>query len=211
VPDAGIAFRRESLWYRRASDVTPLEPRGRFLSGMWSAHVHPADLGHFDRFGLPLLRAMRGSGPGRAVVVRHSGATFDAWSTRHLIEQCLDVETLVMVELSGDWSTAALLVLGVVRPAFVRLRPEYTAGAAVVPEQARRLALLADYMARSSVPLVADGPLSDDDERALLAEGIDLRLVPESSGGGSPWPPLPSLGIPARPVVLDFPVRTPRP
>lgn len=205
--DGGVTLRRESIWYVAGAPAHPVERRGHFVAAVWSAFMHSGRLSAFERVGLPLLRAMRGVQGARMVVVRLSASTFDAGETRRLIEQAASIDAMVMVELAGLWSTPALEVLGAIRPAFVRVRHEYTAGAGVLPEQARRLLQLSDCMARTSTPLVAQGPLDGEDEVAARAAGIDLRVVTESGAGDSPWPADESLGVPGAPVVLDFPLR----
>ena len=205
--DGGVTLRRESIWYVTGATGQPVERRGHFVASVWSAFMHSGRLRTFERFGLPLLRAMRGVQAARMAVVRLSASTFDAGETRRLIEQAASIDAMVMVELAGMWSTPALEVLGAIRPAFVRVRHEYTAGASVLPEQSRRLLQLSDCMARTSTPLVAQGPLEGEDDMAARAAGVDLRVVTESGAGESPWPAAESLGAPAAPVVLAFPLR----
>jgi hypothetical protein len=209
LEDGGVVLRRESIWYVAGTDGRPHDRRGHFVAAVWSAFVAPGTLRAFERVGIPLLRAMRGLHAARVAVVRLSASTFDAGETRRLIEQAAAVDAMVMVELTGLWSTPALEVLGAIRPAFVRVRQEYTAGASVLPEQSRRLLQLSDCMVRASTPLVAQGPMVREDDAAARAAGIDLRVVTESGAGESPWPAGESLGAPVAPVVLDFPLRPP--
>lgn len=205
--DGGVTLRRESIWYVAGSTGHPVERRGHFVAAVWSAFMHSGRLRAFERVGIPLLRAMRGVQAARMAVIRLSASTFEAGETRQLIDQAASIDAMVMVELAGMWSAPALEVLGAVRPAFVRVRHEYTSGASVLPEQSRRLLQLSDCMARTSTPLVVQGPLEGEDDAAVRAAGIDLRVVTDSGAGDSPWPAVESLGAPAAPVVLDFPLR----
>lgn len=203
----GLKLRRESIWYVASDTPDEGERRGRFVAEVWTALVYPGTLTTFERLGLPLLQAMRGVRSSRVAVVRLTDATFLAGDTRRLIENAALIDVTVMVELAGPWSAPALEVLAAIRPAFVRLPLEYTAGAATLPEQARRLLQLSDCMTRSSVPLVAQGPLSRDDDAAVRAAGIDLRVITESGGEELVWPDADSLGAVPAPVVLPFPLR----
>lgn len=206
--DGGLKLRRESLWYVASETRDASERRGRFVAEVWTALVYPGTLATFERLGLPLLQAMRGVRASRMAVVRLTGSTFLAGDTRRLIENAGLIDVTVMVELAGPWSAPALEVLAAIRPAFVRLPLEYTVGASTLPEQARRLSQLSDCMTRASVPLVAQGPLSPDDDAAVRAAGIDLRVITESGGSDDlPWPGGDSLGAVPAPAVLPFPLR----
>lgn len=205
--DGGLRLRRESLWYVASETPDANERRGRFVAEVWTALVYPGTLTTFERLGLPLLQAMRGVRASRVAVVRLTDATFLAGDTRRLIENAALIDVTVMVELAGPWSAPALEVLAAIRPSFVRIPLEYTAGASTVPEQARRLSQLSDCMMRASVPLVAQGPLAPDDDAAVRAAGIDLRVITESGGEDLAWPEAGSLGAVPAPVVLPFPLR----
>ncbi len=202
--DVRVTLRRESLWYQGVSS----DRRGHFVHGCWSVFLHPPTVSACELVALPLLGALRHGVAKPLLVVPATGASFVAGEMRRVIDVAASCETPVAIEVQGSWSLSALQVLAALRPGFVRLGAEYTAGSGVIPEQARRLVQLADCFFRASVPLLAVAPLAAEDEEAVLAAGVDLRVAAESGEPGSPWPAV-SLGAAEGAVVLDFPLRPP--
>ena len=204
-----LTLRRESIWYVGGRASPDADCRGHYVTTLWSVFVEPGTLGAIESAAVPLVRALSRAKGARVVVTRESGATFAAGALREGIDRVSGVDALLMVELAGAWSTPALEVLAMIRPVFVRLSSDFTAGAGVLPEQSRRLTQLVDVMGRAGVPVVAQGPLLPEDDSAARAAGIDLRIMAESGSGLPPWNSREPLGAACAPVVLDFPRRPP--
>ncbi len=184
----------ESIWRLPAIDETTrlgaLEaPRGRVVICAYSVYCEDPTDREFEAYVVPILRNVAASRTRGMLTLVESASRFDASRLRNAIRVARSFGLHSLVEIDGVWSTAMLEMLADATPGYLRLNPDVTLGASVIPEQFQTLVRLAEFARARDIPLVARNPSDEFELDALRVGGIELvqfaTLPTESRAGES--------------------------
>lgn len=208
-----VVVRRESLWSYPAPtshgrpDITVFPP-GRLLASWLTVYGAAGTVQEFEDSTVPVLAALRENKSHVAAGFVVQPESMHLGFLRYCVERCHGLDASSFVELGGMWNSAALEVLGTVRPRYLRVGPEHVHGVHGLPELQQSLTHLSQFSESLGVPLVARGVQSKEERAALRQAGVVLFSVTESGAPGTdPLVDLESLGTAAPPTVLTFPLR----
>lgn len=206
-----VLVRREAIWsysapYAQERIGLLVYPRGRLVATSSVAYGAARDIPGFEDSVLPVIGALRYSRSHvtAGFVVRASA--FDVAFLRHALERCHGQGIATVVEIAGEWGSAALELLWSLRPNYLRIGPDHVKGVAAIPDQLHSVLRLASFAEQHHVPLIVRGSDTHEERTVLRNAGLELFLVAESGlPGVDPLDGFDSSGSPALATVLRFP------
>lgn len=184
-----------------------LDRRGALVTAGYTVYADARTPIEFEDSVMPLLRGVSHSRCRFFLGLLATPATMRVSAMARTIDQCRHLGIATVLELRGSWSTAALALLAMTRPDYVRLGPDLVRGIAVVPEQFRAVVQVSEFARDVGLPLVARGLDSTEDLDAVRIAGIGLVHRGQGAGRVDELLFAASAGEVPSAVVLDFPLR----